>query len=178
MHVLALLDSPSSGRVLVEGRDAGGLSGREVGRLRNARLGFVFQQFHLAPDLSVLDNVALPLAIAGVRLREQRDRAQEMLSAVGLADKARNASSALSGGQRQRVAVARALVTRPAVVFADEPTGNLDSHSGAMIEDLLFSLHRDRGITLIVVTHDDDLAARCGRRVEVQDGLVRAEVLA
>lgn len=178
MHVLALLDSPSAGRVVVEGRDASTLSARDVGTLRNKRFGFVFQQFFLSPDLTVLDNVALPLAIAGVPISEQRARAADMLRAVGLDDKARNASTALSGGQKQRVAIARALVSRPAVIFADEPTGNLDSRSGALVEDLLFDMQREYGITLVIVTHDDDLAARCERRVVVHDGRILDEVAA
>ncbi|MCI2957330.1 ABC transporter ATP-binding protein [Agromyces atrinae] len=178
MHVLALLDSPSAGRVVVEGRDASTLSARDVGTLRNKRFGFVFQQFFLSPDLSVLDNVALPLAIAGVPVAEQRSRAADMLRAVGLEDKARNASTALSGGQKQRVAIARALVSRPAVVFADEPTGNLDSRSGALVEELLFDMQREYGITLVIVTHDDDLAARCERRIVVHDGRILYEVAA
>lgn len=178
MHVLALLDSPSAGRVVVEGRDASTLSARDVGTLRNKRFGFVFQQFFLSPDLTVLDNVALPLAIAGVPIAEQRSRAADMLRAVGLEDKARNASTALSGGQKQRVAIARALVSRPAVVFADEPTGNLDSRSGALVEELLFDMQREYGITLVIVTHDDDLATRCERRIVVHDGRILDEVAA
>lgn len=178
MHVLALLDSPSAGRVIVEGRDASGLSAREIGSLRNKRFGFVFQQFFLSPDLSVLENVALPLAIAGASRKDQRARASKMLRAVGLEDKARNASTALSGGQKQRVAIARALIARPAVIFADEPTGNLDSHSGAIVEDLLFEMQREHGITLVIVTHDEDLAARCQRRIVMHDGRVVEEVAA
>lgn len=176
MHVLALLDAPTTGEVFVEGREAAGLGEREIARLRNARFGFVFQQFFLSPDLSVLDNVALPLAIAGAPVREQRERAMAMLTAVDLAEKAGNDATALSGGQKQRVAVARALVAEPAVIFADEPTGNLDSRSGGRIEELLFSMQRDRGITLVMVTHDDDLAERCDRRIVVQDGRIRAAV--
>ncbi|MFC5381807.1 ABC transporter ATP-binding protein [Aquipuribacter nitratireducens] len=173
MHVLALLDTPDEGRLLVDGEDATGLSARQLGRLRNARFGFVFQQFFLVPSATVLDNVVLPLTIAGVPAAERRRRGMAVLEQLQLADKAGNRATALSGGQKQRVVIARALVTEPDVLFADEPTGNLDSATGALVADELFALNRERGITLVLVTHDEDLAARCDRQVLVHDGRVR-----
>lgn len=175
MHLLALLDQPTSGAVLVRGVDASSLAGRELGRLRNKEFGFVFQQFFLNPHASVLDNVCLPLVIAGVPRGIRKRRALEALDRLGLADKARNRANDLSGGQKQRVVIARALVNEPSVIFADEPTGNLDSATGADVERMLFDLHREQGITLVIVTHDAELATRCGRSVTVHDGVVVAE---
>ncbi|MHC5559455.1 ABC transporter ATP-binding protein [Kocuria sp. U4B] len=172
MHLLALLDAPTAGTVALEGRPAGCLSAREVNRLRNATFGFVFQQFFLTPHQTVIENVVLPLKIAGVGGAERRRRGLEVLERLELADKATSRAADLSGGQKQRAAIARALVNDPLVIFADEPTGNLDSATGAVVEDILLGLHQERGITLVVVTHDEDLAARCGRRVHLRDGLV------
>jgi putative ABC transport system ATP-binding protein len=172
MHLLALLDEPTSGTVLVRGTEAGRLRPAELNRLRNEEFGFVFQQFFLDPKASVLDNVILPLKIAGIGRGERRRRGLEALDRLGLADKARNAATDLSGGQKQRVVIARALVNEPSVIFADEPTGNLDSTTGAEVESMLFGLHREQGITLVVVTHDQDLADRCERNVAVRDGVV------
>lgn len=170
MHLLALLDRPDAGEVRVDGADAATLSPRAVNRIRNRRFGFVFQQFFVTPGASVLDNVILPLTIAGIPAAERRRRGMEALRRFGLEDKARGRANDLSGGQKQRVVLARALVSEPEVIFADEPTGNLDSATGAVVEDELFALQRDHGITLVIVTHDDDLAARCDRRVVVRDG--------
>lgn len=175
MHLLALLDRPTSGRVAVHGQDASGLSQRDLNRLRNAEFGFVFQQFFLTAGQSVFENVSLPLVIAGVAPKERRRRTMDALDALGLADKAGNRATDLSGGQKQRVVVARALVGEPSVIFADEPTGNLDTATGGQVEDILFRLRRERGITLVVVTHDHDLAARCDRSVTIADGLVVAD---
>ncbi len=172
MHVLALLDRPTGGIVRVDGVDVGGAKQKELNRLRNDRFGFVFQQFFLTAGQSVLENVTLPLMIAGVRPAERRRRGMAALEALGLADKARNRANDLSGGQKQRVVIARALINDPDVIFADEPTGNLDTTTGAQVEQLLFGLHRDRGITLVVVTHDEDLADRCERRITMADGRV------
>jgi putative ABC transport system ATP-binding protein len=170
MHILALLDSPTSGTVTVDGSDAASLRGAALNRLRNRTFGFVFQQFFLNPGASVLENVALPLAIARVRPRERRRLARAALERLDLADKAGNRATDLSGGQKQRVVIARALVNNPRIIFADEPTGNLDSATGAVVEDTLFALNREQGITLVIVTHDDDLAARCDRRIVLRDG--------
>ena len=171
MHLLALLDDPDSGALLVEGTDAKKLKGKEVNRLRNQDFGFVFQQFFLTANASVLDNVVLPLKIAGVGPKERRARGMKALEQLELADKAKNKAMNLSGGQKQRAVIARALVNNPKVIFADEPTGNLDTTTGAVVEDILFSLNRDKGLTLIIVTHDIDLAARCDRQIFIRDGL-------
>ena len=175
MHLLALLDTPDEGAVLVDGADAASLKRAAVNQLRNRRFGFVFQQFFLTAGTSVLDNVTLPLKIAGVPSAERRRRGLEALRRFGLEDKAGNKASDLSGGQKQRVVLTRALVSEPDVIFADEPTGNLDSSTGALVEDELFALNRERGITLVIVTHDEDFAARCRRRVLIQDGRIVEE---
>ncbi|MET0715539.1 MAG: ABC transporter ATP-binding protein [Mycetocola sp.] len=170
MHLLALLDAPDSGSLFVGGADARGLSARQIGRIRNQDFGFVFQQFFLTPNATVLDNVILPLTIAGMAPRERRARGMAVLEQLELADKAKNKATDLSGGQKQRVVIARALVSNPKVLFADEPTGNLDTTTGRLVEDILFSLNRDHGITLVIVTHDTDLAARCDRQIFMRDG--------
>jgi putative ABC transport system ATP-binding protein len=178
MHILALLDAPSSGEVLLKGDSVGTLSTGAVNRVRNATFGFVFQQFFLIPNASVLENVILPLKIAGIPSRERRRRGMEALEALEMAEKAKNRATDLSGGQKQRVVIARALVNEPRIIFADEPTGNLDSATGAVVEDILFDLNRARGITLVIVTHESDLAARCDRRILMHDGLLVEEVAA
>jgi len=170
MHILALLDSPSSGELEIVGQNAKALRGRALNTLRNRTFGFVFQQFFLNSHATVLENVILPLKIARLGSRERKTKALETLALVELTDKAGAKAMDLSGGQKQRVVIARALVGDPRIIFADEPTGNLDSATGAVIENLLFSLNRDRGITLVIVTHDDDLAARADRRIYLKDG--------
>ncbi|MGY3320904.1 ABC transporter ATP-binding protein [Arthrobacter sp. TE12232] len=172
MHILALLDTPGGGQVHVDGTDAKTLSGRRLSALRNTMFGFVFQQFFLNPGSSVLENVVLPLKIAGVGSRERRARGMAVLEQLELADKARNKAGNLSGGQKQRVVIARALINSPQVLFADEPTGNLDTATGRIVEDILFDLNSNHGITLITVTHDHDLAARFNRRLYIRDGLL------
>jgi len=172
MHLLALLDEPDKGTLQVAGHDAKTLSRREVNKLRNKEFGFVFQQFFLTPNVSVLDNVILPLKIAGLGGKERRQRGMEVLEQLELADKAKNKATTLSGGQKQRVVIGRALVNAPRVIFADEPTGNLDTATGAVVEDILFELNRSQGITLVIVTHDEELAARCDRQIYIRDGLV------
>ncbi len=171
MHILALLDAPDQGALLVEGADAATLGAAAIHRLRNRDFGFVFQQFFLVPDASVLENVVLPLKIAGVGKRERTERGMAALRALELDDKARNRATDLSGGQKQRAVIARALVGEPTVIFADEPTGNLDSVTGGVVEDILFELNRTKGITLVIVTHDLELAARCDRQIHLRDGL-------
>lgn len=170
MHLLALLDQPDEGALMVGGTDATALSIKQVNRLRNEDFGFVFQQFFLNPNASVLENVVLPLKIAGVGARERRARGMAVLAQLELDDKARNKAINLSGGQKQRVVIARALVNKPKVIFADEPTGNLDSATGRLVEDILFTLNQDHGITLVIVTHDTELAARCDRQMFIRDG--------
>ncbi|GAA4373240.1 ABC transporter ATP-binding protein [Agromyces bauzanensis] len=172
MHVLALLDQPTDGTIELAGEDTRSLSGAALNRARNQTFGFVFQQFFLTPNASVLENVMLPLKIAGVGRAERRRRALAVLEQLELADKAKNKAVSLSGGQKQRSVIARALVNRPRVIFADEPTGNLDTATGAVVEDILFDLNREHGITLIIVTHDEELASRCDRRVHIRDGLI------
>lgn len=172
MHVLALLDRPTAGTISVDGESMASARKATLNRLRNERFGFVFQQFFLTGQQTVLENVVLPLEIAGVPRRDRIERGLAMLDKLGLADKARNRATDLSGGQKQRVVIARALVSEPDVIFADEPTGNLDSATGAAVEELLFAEQRERGITLVVVTHDADLAARCDRSVTVADGRI------
>ncbi|GAA1945983.1 ABC transporter ATP-binding protein [Microbacterium aquimaris] len=172
MHVLALLDATTSGTVRLEDEDTSTLKGKHLNRTRNKTFGFVFQQFFLTGNQTVLENVMLPLRIAGVRRAERKRRGMAALEQLDLADKAKNKAVDLSGGQKQRTVIARALVNNPRIIFADEPTGNLDSATGAVVEDILFTLHRDHGITLIVVTHDEDLARKCDRRLLIRDGML------
>lgn len=172
MQVLALLDVPSSGTVELEATDTRTLRGKKLNRTRNKTFGFVFQQFFLTPNVSVLENVVLPMKIAGVPRGERRQRGLAALEQLELDDKAKNKALNLSGGQKQCTEIARALVNNPRIIFADEPTGNLDTATGAVVEDILFGLNRENGITLIVVTHDEELAARCDRRILIRDGLI------
>jgi putative ABC transport system ATP-binding protein len=176
MHILALLDTPTTGEILVAGERSTKLKKTRLGRLRNREFGFVFQQFFMNANDTVLNNVMLPLKIAGLGQREQKRRALEALRAVELEDKAKNKATDLSGGQKQRVCIARALVNNPKVIFADEPTGNLDSATGEKIEKLLAKLNQENGVTLVVVTHDEDIAKRCARQIHIKDGkIVRDE---
>ncbi|MBR3164204.1 ABC transporter ATP-binding protein [Candidatus Saccharibacteria bacterium] len=177
MHLLALLDKPTKGKVLLGEEDTTKLRQKELNALRNQRFGFIFQSFFMNANDTVLNNVMLPLKIAGVKPKERRERALEALKAVELTDKANNKASDLSGGQKQRVCIARAIVNEPEVIFADEPTGNLDSATGMRITNILFSLHRNRNITLIVVTHDADLANKCHRQIRIADGKIVKDVL-
>lgn len=170
MHILALMDNPTEGELKIGKLTISKLPARKLDRLRNQVFGFVFQQFFLNGNASVLENVILPLKIAGVGGRERRRRGLEALEAVELIDKAKNRANDLSGGQKQRVVVARALVNNPRIIFADEPTGNLDSSTGQKVEQLLFDLNKKKKITLIVVTHDPELAARCDRQIHIKDG--------
>ncbi|MHC5246831.1 ABC transporter ATP-binding protein [Enterococcus sp. HY326] len=172
MHILALLDKPTSGEILLLGNDATKTSKKQMNHLRNQTFGFVFQQFFMNTKDTVLENVMLPLKIAGISGKQRREMALAALEAVELDDKAKNKANDLSGGQKQRVCIARAIVNNPEIIFADEPTGNLDSTTGDKIEEMLFNLNKEKGITLIIVTHDPDLAARCDRQIHIKDGLV------
>ena len=172
MHLLAALDKPNEGEILINGQNIAKMKKRELNRLRNQTFGFVFQQFFMNPKDTVLQNVILPLKIAGVSSRKRKEIALKALEAVELTDKAKNKASNLSGGQKQRVCVARAIANSPEIIFADEPTGNLDSKTSKKIEDLLLGLNKESGITLIIVTHDESLAAKCDRQIRIQDGQI------
>ncbi len=168
MHILGCLDTPTSGRYLLEERDVSTLSKDERARVRNTRIGFIFQTFNLLPRLSALDNIMLPL-LYGREDKEAKKRAEQALERVGLASRAEHKPNELSGGERQRIAIARALVTSPALILADEPTGNLDSKTGADIMDLLVDLFKE-GHTILIVTHDAKVAAHAGRVLHMEDG--------
>ncbi|EMW6157211.1 ABC transporter ATP-binding protein [Enterococcus faecalis] len=172
MHILALLDQPTSGDIYLNGKNVTSIRKKVLNKTRNEEFGFVFQQFFMNAKDTVLNNVLLPLKIGGISGSKRKKMALDALKAVGLEDKVQNKANNLSGGQKQRVYIARALVNNPQIIFADEPTGNLDSATGKKIEELLFDLNKNKGITLIIVTHDPDLAARCDRQVHVRDGLI------
>ncbi|MET9303713.1 ABC transporter ATP-binding protein, partial [Micromonospora aurantiaca] len=177
MHLLGGLDRPSGGRLVIGGRDVTTLTAPELATLRNETIGFVFQAFHLLARTSAVDNVALPLVYRGVSARQRRERAAAMLGRVGLGHRLHHRPNQLSGGEQQRVAIARALVTEPAVLLADEPTGNLDSATGEAVLELLEQLNAESGVALVMVTHDQEVAARAHRRIAVRDGLIRSDSL-
>ena len=172
MNLLGCLDRPTRGSLRLDGIETASLTPDQRAELRNRRIGFVFQSFNLLPRTSALENVELPLVYSEVALAEQRRRAQAALAAVGLAERAHHLPSQLSGGQQQRVAIARALVNEPALLLADEPTGNLDSHTTAEILEIIADLHRRRGLTVILVTHEADVAAWAERVITFRDGLI------
>ena len=175
MHLLACLDAPSSGEIVFEGKNVAAYTERQKDKFRNEKFGFVFQQFFLNGRDTVLENVTLPLKIRGDSGLEARVKGLRVLDLVGLADKAENRAKDLSGGEKQRVCIARALVGEPKVLFADEPTGNLDSANSEAIENLLFDLNRKQGVAVVIVTHDADLADKCSRVIELRDGEIVAE---
>ncbi|MDQ7905336.1 ABC transporter ATP-binding protein [Phytohabitans sp. ZYX-F-186] len=175
MNILGCLDIPSAGRYLLDGVDVSRLNDRQLALVRNRRIGFVFQSFNLIPRTSALANVELPLAYAGVKSAERRRRARVALDMVGLAERADHDPNQLSGGQQQRVAVARALVTEPALLLADEPTGNLDSRSTEDILGILDDLHA-AGRTILLITHEVDVAARASRLIRLFDGQIASDV--
>ncbi|MBO4553042.1 ABC transporter ATP-binding protein [bacterium] len=172
MHILGCLDKPTSGIMKLEGRDISKLGSNDLAAIRNKRIGFVFQTFNLLPRFNVLQNVELPMVYGNVSPFNRRKRAMEILETVGLGDRWHHLPQELSGGQRQRAAVARALVMNPAMVFADEPTGNLDTKTGAQIMQLFKDLN-EKGHTIILVTHDRDVASQTKRQIEIRDGRVK-----
>ena len=175
MNILGCLDRATVGTYLLDGRDVSTMDDDELSRVRRERIGFVFQAFNLISELNSIENIEVPLFYQGVPRAERHRRAMRCVEKVGLADRASHRPNELSGGQQQRVAIARALVNDPAVIMADEPTGNLDSKTGAAILALLSELH-DQGMTIIVVTHDDRIADRCQRIVRLADGLIDSDI--
>jgi len=175
MHLLGLLDRPTSGAVMVGGQDATGLSDAQLAELRNQTIGFVFQAFQLLSRTSAVDNVALPMLYRGLRRSERRRRATEALDAVGLGARLSHRPTELSGGEQQRVAIARALVGQPQLLLADEPTGNLDTKTGHEVMEILGRLNAERGVAVVIVTHDRGIADRARRQIQVRDGLIESD---
>jgi putative ABC transport system ATP-binding protein len=171
LNVLGLLDRPSSGSYHLDGTETTGLAEEQRATLRRDRIGFVFQAFHLVPRLNAADNIALPMLLAGIPPRQREERVREVLESLALSDRAHHRPDQLSGGQRQRVAIGRAIIMRPGLLLADEPTGNLDEHSGQEVIGVLEQLNRN-GITLMVVTHDPDIGGRAQRRIRMRDGRI------
>lgn len=174
MHIMSGLDRPEAGEVLVDGEDILRLSQKKIDMFRASQMSFIFQSFFVQGNESCYDNVSLPLEIADVPAGKRREKAEAALEAVELLDKIKSHARNLSGGQKQRLAIARAIVNEPKILFADEPTGNLDSATGAVVEDLLFSYNKSNGATLIVVTHDQDLAAKCDIIIRIKDGKIES----
>jgi len=176
LQLLGGLDKPSTGQVRIFGQDLARLNNGELGRVRNRSLGFVYQFHHLLPEFTALENVAMPLLLRRDSIADIQARAETLLERVGLSDRLRHRPGELSGGERQRVAVARALVTEPAVILADEPTGNLDHKAGLRTLDLMLELNEETGTSLVIVTHSAEIAARMSRVLELEDGVLRAAV--
>ncbi len=172
MHAMSGLDRPESGQVVIDGIDILKLKNKAVDRFRSEKIGFIFQAFFVQANETAFDNVALPLEISNVNARTRKQRVEEALRTVGLDDKIKQKARNLSGGQKQRLAIARAIVNNPSIIFADEPTGNLDSTTGEVIEELLFGLNKTGGSTLIIVTHDADLAEKCDIQIYIKDGKI------
>jgi putative ABC transport system ATP-binding protein len=175
MNSLGCLDQPTSGQYYLDGNLVTELDDAGLTRIRRHKIGFVFQTYNLLPRTSALANVELPLVYSGVGRRERRQRASEALEMVGLGNRAHHQPNELSGGQQQRVAIARSLVTEPSLILADEPTGNLDTHAGDEVMGIFQSLNRDKGITIILVTHDEDIAEHAGRIIRMRDGRIESD---
>ncbi len=171
MHILGCLDSPSSGTLKLDGTEIQNATSRQLAGIRNQKIGFVFQFFNLLPKLNVLQNVELPMVYSGLNGRQRRERAMDALRQVEIDNRSKHRPSQLSGGQQQRVAIARALVNNPRIIFADEPTGNLDSHTGELILEMFRGFHRE-GRTIILVTHDPEIAVMTPRKIEIRDGKI------
>ena len=172
MHAISGLDKPQKGQVIIDGQDILQLKSKHVDEFRAKKIGFIFQSFFVQGNESVVDNVSLPLEIARVPRKKRAHKINAALKAVDLYDKRKNRAKDLSGGQKQRLAIARAIVGDPQIIFADEPTGNLDSETGAKVEELLFDYNKQKGVTLIVVTHDADLAKKCDHQIIIKDGRI------
>lgn len=176
MHAMSGLDRPDSGQVIVEGLDILQLHPKEVDEFRSKTIGFIFQAFFVQGNESCYDNVSLPLEIAKVPASQRKALVEEALGKVELSDKIKEKAKNLSGGQKQRLAIARAIVNNPKILFADEPTGNLDSATGEMVEQLLFGYNKNSGTTLVIVTHDPDLAAKCSMQIHIKDGQIESVI--
>lgn len=172
MHAMSGLDRPEEGEIIVDGQDILKLSTKEIDRFRSTEIGFIFQSFFVQGNETCYDNVSLPLEIANIGPGERKERIERALAQVDLSDKIQSKAKNLSGGQKQRLAIARAIANDPKIIFADEPTGNLDSATGELVEDLLFRYNKEKGSTLIIVTHDEELAAKCDQRIYVRDGRI------
>lgn len=177
LNAIGALDRPSSGKIEIDGVDISKLSSASLAEIRNRKIGFVFQDFNLITRMTALENIELPLTLAGVPSKKRKERAMALLEGFGIGKKAKSTPNQLSGGQRQRVAVARALANQPTIIMADEPTGNLDSQNAKITMDFLQKLHEDFGVTLIVITHDPDVAARAQRTIFMRDGQVEKVVV-
>lgn len=174
MHAISGLDKPEKGEIIIDGKNILALNQKAIDKFRSKTISFIFQSFFVQANESCYDNVSLPLEISGTAANRRRKRIEEALSAVELLDKKKSRARDLSGGQKQRLAVARAIVSNPRILFADEPTGNLDSATGQVVEDLLFGYNKNNDVTLIIVTHDSDLAKRCDIQIHIKDGKIES----
>ena len=176
MHLLGCLDAPTSGEYFLDGQNVAHFTSDELAQIRNQKIGFIFQKFNLLPDLTATNNVALPLLYAGMQEQEAIEKAREMLNQVGLGDRCDHSPYQLSGGQQQRVAIARSLINNPSIVFADEPTGNLDSATGLSIMEIFQKLHEEQEVTIILVTHEPPIAAYTKRVLRLMDGTIESDI--
>ena len=172
MHAMSGLDRPEKGEIIIDGEDILKLSTKDIDHFRSVKMGFIFQSFFVQGNETCYDNVSLPLEIANISAAERKQRVERALEQVDMSDKIGSKAKNLSGGQKQRLAIARAIANEPSIIFADEPTGNLDTTTGELVEDLLFRYNKEKGSTLIIVTHDEDLARKCDERIYVKDGRI------